>query len=520
MAGVLLALATPGGELHAGDPLKVTLDPETRYQTMDGFGASDAWRCQFVGKNWPLEKRERIARLLFSKEVDGDGNPQGIGLSIWRFYLSAGSAEQGRDSGIRNVWRRGECFLDGDGRYDWSKLEGQQWFLRQARKHGVERFLVFPNAPPVSLSKNGKAFATKGDLHLNLKPGAMNAYADYLAEVLEHFEKEGMPFDDVSPVNEPQWNWDEGDQEGTPAFNAEIAELVKALSAAIERRGLKTGIVVGEAGTIGHAALRMAELGQPSDGRDDLARAFFSRDSPLYLGKLPRVEPILSAHSYHSVWPVDQQVGNRRRVADAMAAVDPALGYWMSEYCILQENGEIGGGGRRDLGMDTALYVARIIHHDLAITRARSWQWWTALSQVDYKDGLIYLDDGSDGTTGRMGPQVESLQRDGAVRESKLLWTLGNYSRFVRPGMVRVKCEIEPGQSPVDGVLATAYRAADGGRVVVLVNLSREEQRCDLGGDGEARTYTTSADANLKAGKAAVAAVPLPARAVVTVCLE
>ena len=518
--GLLVAAALSLGLRAEGEEVKISVEPGTRFQTIDGFGASDAWRCQFVGKHWPAEKREKIARLLFSREVDEEGNPEGIGLSIWRFYLSSGTAEQGRQSGIRNVWRRGECFLGADGSYDWNKLEGQRWFLRRARELGVERFLAFANAPPVSLSKNGKGFATKGDIRLNLKPGAMDDYVTYFSQVLEHFAKEGLPFDDLSPVNEPQWEWDKGDQEGTPALNEEIAELVRGLSAEMERRSLKTGIVIGEAGTIGHAALDVGLLGMKSDGRDDQARAFFDEDSALYLGGLPRVRPILSAHSYHSVWPVEKQVENRRRVGEALRAVDPDLGYWMSEYCILQRNAEIGGGQGRDLGMDTALYVARIIHHDLTLTNARSWQWWTALSQMDYKDGLIYLDDGTRGGSGRMGAWVESLQRDGVVRESKLLWTLGNYSRFVRPGMVRVRCGVVPESSPIDGVLATAYEATDGDRVVVVVNLSKEDRRCDLGTGSEARTYTTSADADLRAGKTTGDAVVVPARSVVTVCLD
>jgi O-glycosyl hydrolase len=67
--------------------IHITIDPAVHYQIIDGFGASDAWRCQFIGKNWPMEKRERIADLLFSQEVDKKGNPKGIGLSLWRFYL-------------------------------------------------------------------------------------------------------------------------------------------------------------------------------------------------------------------------------------------------------------------------------------------------------------------------------------------------------------------------------------------------------------------------------------------------
>ena len=176
---------------------------------------------------------------------------------------------------------------------------------------------------------------------------------------------------------------------------------------------------------------------------------------------------------------------SRRMLDRALTAANPRLGYWQSEYCILEKpNAEVGGGRGRDLGMTVALYVARIIHDDLTVAQARSWQWWTAVSQVDYKDGLVYLDDGSAGDSGRMGPEAPSLMKDGAVRESKLLWTLGNYARFVRPGMVRVRCQVEPEQSIEDGVLGSAYKGTSGGLVVILVNLSRDDVACDLGPRG------------------------------------
>lgn len=126
---------------------------------MDGFGASDAWRFQFVGENWPEEKREKIADLLFSQKSDEDNNPIGIGLSMWRFYIGSGSTEQGDSSGIRNAWRRSECFLNEEGVCDWNKQQGQQWFLQAAKKHGVEKFLAFTIAAPVFWSINGKGYS-------------------------------------------------------------------------------------------------------------------------------------------------------------------------------------------------------------------------------------------------------------------------------------------------------------------------------------------------------------------------
>ena len=411
-------------------PLEVKTFPDVRYQVINGFGASDAWRTQFVCKNWPLAKRNQIADLLFSQKFDNDGNPKGIGLSLWRFYLSAGTAEQGDASGMDNPWRRGECFLNADGSYDWSRHAGQQWFLKAAQKRGVEKYLAFCNAPPVHMSNNGKGYATKGDVHLNVKPGYLDDYARYIVDVIEHFKKQGIVFDYLSPVNEPQWNWDGPGQEGTPALNEEIHALVRYLSQDLLKRDLKTKLVIPEAGNIAYIAmaikpedmanagldllstaklLMMKSLGITCDGRDDQARFFFSEQSPFYIGDLPNVEKTISAHSYYSVWPVNKQVEYRMMVHDLLQKANPDLGYWMSEYCILQDNDEISTGHGRDLTMKTALYVARIIHHDLTITNAKSWQWWTALSQCDYKDGLVYLDDGSKGITGNMGAHIDSL---------------------------------------------------------------------------------------------------------------
>jgi len=522
---LILSLST-GQAIYAqgNGTFKLTSDADVTFQTIDGFGASDAWRAQFVGKNWPLDKRNLIADLLFSQEFDNQGNPVGIGLSLWRFYLSSGTAEQGDESDIGssdNPWRRGECFLNEDGSYDWSKMEGQRWFLEAAKERGVEKLLAFPNAPPVYYSANGKGFAPAGVIHLNLKPGFMDDYATYMADVIEHFNDEGIFFDYLSPVNEPQWNWDGHSQEGTPALNEEIYALTRYLSRDLSSRGLRTRIVIGEAGNIGSASLDMRTLGQQSDGRDDQARFFFSKHSPFYIGDLPNVELTISAHSYFTVWPVEWQVRSRILADSMIREANPELGYWQSEYCILQRNDELGGGNGRDLGMKTALYVARIIHHDLVLANAKSWQWWTAITQVDYKDGLVYLDDGSGGESGRMGGNVESLQSDGAVRESKLLWVLGNYSRFIRPGMVRIKCELSEEQSPVNGILASAYKDQwNGSLVYVLVNQSEMQRMLNMGDGETVRTYTTDEHQNMGFASQPLNGVMLPARSVVTVVID
>ncbi len=503
---------------QTGEILEIKTNPSIQYQTIDGFGASDAWRAQFVGKNWPLEKRSKIADLLFSQEFDQAGNPLGIGLSLWRFNITAGTAEQGDTSGIHNVWRRGECFLNADGSYDWNKQQGQQWFMKAAKERGVEKLLAFPNAAPVHLSANGMGYASKGQININLKPGGMALYSKFLADVVVHFENEGVFFDYLSPVNEPQWDWNDGGQEGTPALNEEIYSLVKYLARELSERGSATDIVIGEAGTIGHASISMKTMGMDGDGRDNQARFFFNPASPFYIGNLPNVAHVISAHSYHSVWPIANQILYRNIVADNIRAANQDLGYWMSEYCILQENSEIGSGNGRDLGMATALYVARIIHHDLTITNARSWQWWTAITEVDFKDGLVYLDDGSEKGTGKMGGYIQSLQYDGAVRESKLLWVFGNYSRFIRPDMVRIQCEFSSKQSPENGMLVSAYKDLKSGKLVyVVTNLSEQSGLVTIGGTDEIKSYTTDKDSDMEYSVQRSDRIVLPARSMVTI---
>ena len=403
-------MAEPPGQ--DPDVLEITLHAERPRQTIHGFGASDAWSIQFVGRDWPVEKRERIAVLLFSLELEPDGSPAGIGLSSWRFNLGAGSESQGSESGIRDPWRRAETFLRPDGAYDWTRHGGQRWFLRAAEERGVEEFVAFVNSPPISLTRNGKAHSPGGESG-NLAPDRYADFARYLRDVVMHVEEaEGVRFDFLSPVNEPQWDWD-GGQEGSPWLNSEVAAVVREIGAALDAAGLTTRIEVPEAGKLNY-------LYEVADrpGRGAQAGAFFDPTSPEYVGDLPNVASTVAAHSYFTTYDTGTLVEVRSRLREHLATLDPELEFRMSEYCVLEDNAEIRGGGR-DLGMNTALYVARVVHADLTIAEATSWNWWLAVSPYDYKDGLVYID---------------RNMTDGNVYESKLLWGLGHFSRFVRPG--------------------------------------------------------------------------------------
>lgn len=425
-----------------------------QYQAIHGFGASDAWSNQLILK-MSKEHKAQVATWLFSNDRKEDGSPEGIGLSVWRFNIGAGSAEQGEQSGIGNAMRREECFLSADGNYNWNKQAGQQWMLHKANDMGVSTFIGFVNSPPVHLTKNGKAFSAVCDSS-NLAEENYLPFSNALVDIMEHFQENDIVFDYISPVNEPQWGWCERDgQEGCPWSNDQLANLVKVLNTRLEFSKLPTRIHITESGIL-HQWL--VDTTFVSD-RDNQAYEFFHPESHNYVGNLSRLAPHMVGHSYFTTWPDTVMTLVRDGVTSACAAY--GLEYWMSEYCMLENNPLIKGNGR-DLGMDAALYLARLMHHDLVTGNASSWQWWLGLSCWDFKDGLVY--------TGKEAKEIY---------DSKLLWTMGNYSAFVRPGARRIGIQTE--QPVSNDLLVSAYtNIEEDGIVVVATNLGDVPQSIQL----------------------------------------
>jgi len=433
------------------DPLtiKIKLNPERRFQTMDHFGASDAWSTQFVG-NWPDSKREAIADLLFSKEME-NGKPKGIGLSMWRFNLGAGSAEQGDASGIKDEWRRAESFIGRNGDLDMGKAAGQVWFAKAAKERGTEKLLLFSNSPPISFTKNGKAYSSDGKSNLDERKS--KDFANYISSVFDVFSLMGLEPKYISPINEPQWDWSDGGQEGSPYLNSEIANFVKILNESLEENKIEAKIDVAEAGKINY-------LFETADkpNRGEQVKSFFDKFSPYYLGEFAHVSKVISGHSYFTTSPIDTSRELRETLLKEISSI-PGLTYWMSEYCILGGNErEINGNGR-DLGMTSALYLARVIHQDLTISNASAWNWWIAVSPYNYKDGLIYID---------------KNKEDGNFFESKMLWALGNYSLFIRPGFERI--EVETSVENQEKFYISGFQDPESEEIIlVLINSSSEE---------------------------------------------
>jgi O-glycosyl hydrolase len=501
-----------GGDLRTSRPsiLTVTVNTYDGLQTIHNFGASDAWSIQFVGQ-WPLEKRHAVADLLFETSLDIQNDPKGIGLSSWRFNIGAGSSRQ---SNIYDSWRRADTFLSTDySSYDWQRLPGQRWFLQAAKDRGLEQFIAFVNSPPINMTKNGNAFCDGSSGTTNLRSDKITDFAVYLATILRHFaDYEGIMFNYISPFNEPNWDW-EGGQEGCRYYNSDINEVVDALYPELQNQGLTAEIEVPEAGDMGY-------LYGNSTERGDYIDSFFNTSSSYYIGN--KVARKVAGHSYFSCWPEDDRLVGMRETLRNKLNQYPGLEYWATEYCILIPGGEWvppqhrGYGNGRDLGIDPALWVARVIHHDLTVAEASAWQWWLGVSPYDYKDGLVYID---------------KNEIDGNYYESKMLWAMGNFSRFIRPGMQRVAVYRSDNATPDDTVedlmVSAYYKSDDDIVVIVFVNWADQDKPVEfnfLGGSlASLIPYVTKGNSNTQDNLTAYIAlrpdetIAVPARSVVTI---
>ena len=438
-------LAGAAGSVARGQtPNRDRIRLDTEHQTIENFGASDCWTMQKVG-TWSAPGRARVADLLFSRD-------RGIGLSCWRFNIGGGVTER-----ITTPWRAVETFEVDEGKYDWTRQAPERWFLAAAKARGVPQFLAFVNSPPGRMTRTGITFGRPGTDTTNLKPGFEGQFARYLVDILQHFRTnpdpaERIAFDYISPINEPNVDWNGKSQEGCRASNADIKRVLGALDAELRKRKCPTeltGIEVSGLAPLHTVAAKMsrtygAEYGNYLDE--------FAGDSTI-AGTLNHR---FLYHDYGSDLLKGQLVEDRQAIR---AKLDHYPGWrpWMSEYCVMTGSEGKGGNGR-DLTMNTALDVARIMHLDLTLVGVTAWQWWTVMSGVNYKDGLLYTDWKKPGD-----PE--------SIITSRLLWAFGNYSRFVRPGMRRVG--LEGAGHAIQGLMASAYKDEKAKRVVaVYVNMA------------------------------------------------
>jgi O-glycosyl hydrolase len=161
----------------------------------------------------------------------------------------------------------------------------------------------------------------------------------------------------------------------------------------------------------------------------------------------------------------------------------------MSEWTHMQ--------GGRDYGMDSALVTATTMYEDFTLLNAVSWQHWIAVSEVDYCDGLIYIN-------------LESK----TFNMTKRYYATGNYSKYVQVGAKRIDATTDD-----TDVLVTAFRQ-DTETVLVFVNKSAEEKPLSLPEGKHYLISITDKDSDLKESLLSSPEIVLTPKSVTTVVIK
>lgn len=122
--------------------------------------------------------------------------------------------------------------------------------------------------------------------------------------------------------------------------------------------------------------------------------------------------------------------------------------------------------------MDAALFIAKMIHYDLTVADAAAWQFWATFNAgppAGHPHRYTLVD----------------AKSPGNIRPTKNLWVLGQYSRFIRPGMKRYEVDRSDNLNAEEAghkLMASAYYDSQKGKlVIVVINYQREGKPIKIG---------------------------------------
>ena len=477
LSGVFLATALTACTGGQTGPATLTVDLSDRHQTMEGFGASSAWWSQEIG-GWTdigqsgKEVREEIMDLLYSEE--------GLGMNIYRYNLGAGTGTGEKPGVFNDSWRSAQSFIDDNGNIDYSLDANAVWCMNRAVALGADKVFFFSNSAPDTMTITGMPHSEEQRKKVtNLAPENYQAFADYALDAVEHFRAQGIPVIAISPINEPQWAW-QGGQEGCHYEPDEMVALYKVFYQEMLSRGMTDDV-----------ELDMFESGQ--FGGSKFKKWFKALAEDETLGPVLHT---LSGHSYNSSFT------DKEKTAKSLKKNYPDLKIRCTEWT------EMTSG--RDLGMDSAVIMADMICNDLKILDAISWTYWLAVSQYDWRDGLLYF------FPAAPTPQTYTL--------TKRYYGYGNFTRFVKEGAVRVGTQMDR-----DKELNSIAFEQDGKLTMILVNSSAENERQVSFNIANAnyQTMTTwltdkahDLEQTAQSAYGAQSSVTLPPQSIMTVVLE
>lgn len=407
----------------------VVISPLSTYEinggVFEGWGTSLCWWANRVGYSDTLA--QKTADLFF-----GDN---GLKMNIARFNIGGGD-----DPTHHHITRTDSnmpgytVYNNGTVTYDWNADYNQRNVLMKCIKAAGDDMIVemFSNSPPYYMTKSGCSTGNTDAGKNNLKDDQYEEFADYMAEVCYHYKNVwGVDIQSVEAMNEPYtnfWGAFSRKQEGCH-FDKGSSEskIITELQRAMKERGMSDVILSGTDET-------------SIDTQIECYNAL-SSDAKNAIGRI-------DTHTY----------GGSRRSELKSLALSAGKNLWMSEV-----DGS-GTAGTNAGEMGSALWLAQRIALDCNQLNPTAWILWQAIdnhiSSVGYNGNK---DSGMVNTSGGFWGLAVADHDKNEVILTKKYYAFGQYSRYIRPGMIMLNCP--------DTTMA-AYDPDAGQLVIVVYNTS------------------------------------------------
>ena len=401
------------------------VDFADRAQKIDGFGFAQAFQ-RAAAMNGLFGLTPAHQREVLDLLLD---RRKGAGLSILR--LGIGSSPDGPYDLMRSIQPTDPGGPTARPRYEWDGYDGGQvWLAKQAQAYGVRRFYADAWSAPGYMKTNG--VDTNGGELCGVPgtscPDWRQAYANYLVQYARFYAGEGIRITDLGFTNEPDLSVSYASMRFT---GPQAADFVTVLGPTIARSGLRMNLLCCDA----------AGWTQ----QEELTRAIEAD---------PAARRWVDVHTGHSyVSPADRPLPTRKPV-------------WMSEW---GPSGTTWNESWDDGSAYSGIVVAENIHDTLTLAHANAYVYWFGAS-LGATRAFVQL----------AGPDYHVAKR---------LWAMAAYSRFIRPGAVRVAASVAD-----PAVRVSAFRNADGSRVVELLNTATAPTSVELAGWSGRRPATYRTD--------------------------
>lgn len=350
--------------------ITITVDPETKHQTFEGWGTSLCWWAVLAGK-WNEANRNKL--------IDAIVNPDtGLGYNCFRYNIGGGdNPSHTHLAEARAVpgFKKSET-----AEYDWTADQYQRNILLGIAARGENLiFEAFSNSPPWWMTISG-CVSGNTDGADNLKPAYFTAFADYLATVVKYYKENwGITFRTIAPFNEPSsgyWKIN-GGQEGC-GFKNQQSRMIKELGKQLISKGLfdDTRISSADETSLAHTVSTFKNY-------DDSTFIYLSQ---------------INSHSYGG-W-------QSRRAVDSLARARKKI-LWQSE------SGPLGKGDDKS---DITMWMSHVIIQDLRLMKPNAWLDWQVCDPV------------------ANWMTIEMNHTNQSFKYTKRFYMHAAFSRFIRPG--------------------------------------------------------------------------------------